>query len=214
MKKVFSIKELALIGILIIVAAYYFVVQGPVASQTEELAQSRADLQSQIDASSVKATEINRMQSELDKIYEKAGGEPQSLAPYSNNKVLLQELNVYMDMAEEFDISFGEESITDNVMRREINISYKTLSKQAAEYIAELIEDSKNAYLITGFTTNSNNDDYSSWNSTLSLVNYEYVSPQQAAELAEKKNTDSKGSSSSDTADTSAILESLANMVN
>ena len=98
MKKVFSIKELALIGILIVVAAYYFVVQGPVASQTAELTRSGAELQSQIDISQVKAAEISRMQSELDKIYERAGGEPQSLASYSNNKVLLQELNVYMDI--------------------------------------------------------------------------------------------------------------------
>ena len=212
MKKVFSIKELALIGILIVVAAYYFVVQGPVASQTAELTRSGAELQSQIDISQVKAAEISRMQSELDKIYERAGGEPQSLASYSNNKVLLQELNVYMDMAEEFDISFGSETITDNVMRREINISYKTLSKEAAEYIAELIEDSRNTYLITGFAANA--DSSSHWSATLSLVNYEYVSPEQTAELTKKKNIDTKGNSSADKTDQSGVLESLAGMVN
>ncbi len=76
MNRIISIRELALLGILIILAAYYFVVQGPVASETLNLANQRADLQSEIDIASAKAMQVNKMQSELDIIYEKAGGDP------------------------------------------------------------------------------------------------------------------------------------------
>lgn len=210
MNRIISIRELALLGLLIILAAYYFVVQGPVASETLNLANQRADLQSEIDIASAKAMQVNKMQSELDIIYEKAGGDPQSLATYSNNKVLLQELNVYMDMADEFDISFGDETITDSVMRREITINYKTQSKEAAEYIAQLIEDSRNTYLITGFNT-SCDEQNTQWSSTLSLVNYEYVTRKQEAELNAGKNPGSSNAKTAD--DQTSVLESLAGEV-
>ena len=45
-------------------------------------------------------------------------------------------------------------------------------------------------------------------------MNYEYVSPEQAAELTKKKNIDTKGNSSADKTDQSGVLESLAGMVN
>ena len=210
MNRIISIRELALLGVLIILAAYYFVVQGPVASETAQLSNQRADLQNEIDIASAKAMKVKNMQSELDKIYENADGEPQSLATYSNNKVLLQELNIYMDMADEFDISFGDETITDSVMRREITINYKTLSREAAEYIAQLIEDSKNTYLITGFSTSCDSNE-TVWSSTLSLVNYEYVTAEQEAMLNAKKKADGAEGGTEETEDQTSILESLAN---
>ena len=66
MNRIISIRELALLGILILLAAYYFVVQGPVASETLNLANQRADLQSEIDIASAKAMQVNKMQSEMD----------------------------------------------------------------------------------------------------------------------------------------------------
>ena len=118
--------------------------------------------------------------------------------------------NVYMDMADEFDISFGDETITDSVMRREITINYKTQSKEAAEYIAQLIEDSRNTYLITGYNT-SCDEQNTQWSSTLSLVNYEYVTKKQEAALNARKNPGSSNAKTAD--DQTSVLESLAGEV-
>lgn len=182
MNRNISIRELALLGVLIILAAYYFVVQGPVAKDTEELTQNRTTLQSQIDEGNIKLAAMQEMQSELDEIYDEADGNPQALADYSNNKVLLNELNTILNMADKFDVSFGAVSFNDNIMRREISISFETQSKDAAEFIAEAIESSPNAYLITGFSS-SCNDSSGVWSSTMSLVNYEFVTDAQAEAL-------------------------------
>ena len=183
MNKIISIRELALLGVLIVLAAYYFVVQGPVAKQTEELQSSRTVLESQISDATEKAIVMNKMQSELDEIQSAAdGGVTHLLSNYSNNKVVLQELNVILNAADEFDASFGDVSFADNIMRREISISYKTQSKEAAESIVSSIESSINTYLITGFTTSGDNNN-GSWSSSLTLVNYEFVTDEQAKQL-------------------------------
>ena len=183
MNKIISIRELALLGVLIVLAAYYFVVQGPVAKQTEELQSSRTVLESQISDATEKAIVMNKMQSELDEIQSAAdGGVTHLLSNYSNNKVVLQELNVILNAADEFDASFGDVSFADNIMRREISISYKTQSKEAAESIVSSIESSINTYLITGFTTSGDNNN-GSWSSSLTLVNYEFVTDEQAEQL-------------------------------
>lgn len=181
MNKTISIRELALLGVLIILAAYYFVVQGPVAKDTDELTQNRITLQSQIDEGNIKLAAMQKMEAELENIYAEAGGSPQALADYSNNKVLLNELNTILNMADKFDVSFGDVSFSDNIMRREIAISFETQSKDAAEFIAEAIESSPNAYLITGFSSSGNTSGV--WTSTMSLVNYEFVTDEQAEAL-------------------------------
>lgn len=181
MNRTISLRELVLLGILIVLAAYYFVVQGPVAKETEELTQRRSELNSQIDSTSIEVEAMNRMQAELDGIYEAAGGNPQSLANYSNNRVLLQELNIIMNMADEFDVSFGDLSFSDNIMRRVIAINFTTQSQEAAEFIVDSIESSTNTYLVTGFNTSRNNNGV--WSSNMTLVNYEYVTDEQAKEL-------------------------------
>ena len=185
MKRIISIRELALLGVLIILAAYYFVVQGPVAKETDNLTQQRSELENQIIEASIKVTAMNKMQEELDNIYEASGGTPHTLSDYSNNKVLLQELNIILNMADKFDVSFGDMSLEDNVMRREIAISYDTQTKDAAEFIVDSIESSRNTYLITSFDTGVNSNGI--WNSSVTLVNYEFVTDKQAEELGLKE---------------------------
>ncbi|MDO4960576.1 MAG: hypothetical protein Q4E57_01785 [Eubacteriales bacterium] len=205
MKKSLGIKELILVAILVVIAAYYFVVQGPISKQSEQYALEKQDLQSRIMISESKDSVVKKMRAELDRIYENAGGNPQALAAYSNNKVLLQELNVILNMADSFQITFGEESYADNIMRREIQISYETQSIDAAELIVNYIENSSNTYLITGFST-SCDQNATKWKSTLDLVNYEYVSPKVEEQLG-LKDKQLKGDDGKSNAE--AVLESL-----
>lgn len=206
MKRIISIRELALLGVLIVLAAYYFVVQGPVARETEELASQKVTLENQIADANVKAASMNKMQSELDAIYAESDGSPQVLSDYSNNRVLLQELNIILNMADEFDVSFGDVSFTDDVMRREITISLTTQTKEAAEFIVNSIESSSNTYLVTGFNTSDNNK--STWTSSISLVNYEFVTDEQAAELGLKDGTQTEDT---DKTATEQLLDDLNN---
>lgn len=206
MKRIISIRELALLGVLIVLAAYYFVVQGPVARETEELASQKVTLENQITDATITVASMNKMQEELDAIYAESGGSPQVLSDYSNNRVLLQELNIILNMADEFDVSFGDVSFTDNVMRREITISLTTQTKEAAEFIVNSIESSSNTYLVTGFNTSDNNK--STWSSSISLVNYEFVTDEQAAELGLKDGTQTEVT---DKTATEQLLDDLNN---
>lgn len=206
MKRIISIRELALLGVLIVLAAYYFVVQGPVARETEELASQKVTLENQITDATITVASMNKMQEELDAIYAESGGSPQVLSDYSNNRVLLQELNIILNMADEFDVSFGDVSFTDNVMRREITISLTTQTKEAAEFIVNSIESSSNTYLVTGFNTSDNNK--STWTSSISLVNYEFVTDEQAAELGLKDGTQTEVT---DKTATEQLLDDLNN---
>lgn len=206
MKRIISIRELALLGVLIVLAAYYFVVQGPVAKETEELASQKVTLENQITDATITVASMNKMQEELDAIYAESGGSPQVLSDYSNNRVLLQELNIILNMADEFDVSFGDVSFTDNVMRREITISLTTQTKEAAEFIVNSIESSSNTYLVTGFNTSDNNK--STWSSSISLVNYEFVTDEQAAELGLKDGTQTE---ETDKSATEQLLDDLNN---
>ncbi len=208
MKRIISIRELALLAVLIVLAAYYFVVQGPVARETEELASQKVTLENQLTDASIKVASMNKMQAELDAIYAESDGSPQVLSDYSNNRVLLQELNIILNMADEFDVSFGDVSFTDNVMRREITISLTTQTKEAAEFIVNSIESSSNTYLVTGFNTSDNNK--STWSSSISLVNYEFVTDEQAAELGLKDgDTEDTGKT-----ETERLAEELNNGIN
>ncbi len=208
MKRIISIRELALLAVLIVLAAYYFVVQGPVARETEELASQKVTLENQLTDASIKVASMNKMQAELDAIYAESDGAPQVLSDYSNNRVLLQELNIILNMADEFDVSFGDVSFTDNVMRREITISLTTQTKEAAEFIVNSIESSSNTYLVTGFNTSDNNK--STWSSSISLVNYEFVTDEQAAELGLKDgDTEDTGKT-----ETERLAEELNNGIN
>ena len=209
MKRIISIRELALLGVLIVLAAYYFVVQGPVAKETEELASQKVTLENQITDATITVASMNKMQEELDAIYAESGGSPQVLSDYSNNRVLLQELNIILNMADEFDVSFGDVSFTDNVMRREITISLTTQTKEAAEFIVNSIESSSNTYLVTGFNTSDNNK--STWSSSISLVNYEFVTDEQAAELGLKDGTQTE---ETDKSATEQLLDDLNNGIN
>lgn len=188
-------------------AAYYFVVQGPVAKQTEELKSSRVVLEDQINAATQQAIVMNKMQAELDSIHADTSGVTHLLSNYSNNKVLLQELNVILNAADEFDASFGDVSFSDNIMRREIGISFTTQSKEAAESIVSAIESSVNTYLITGFTTAQSNNN-GAWSSSLTLVNYEFVTDEQAAKLGL---TDGSKDETEDMSPTEKILYDLTN---
>ncbi len=208
MKRIISIRELALLAVLIVLAAYYFVVQGPVARETEELASQKVTLENQLTDANIKIASMNKMQSELDAIYAESNGSPQVLSDYSNNRMLLQELNIILNMADEFDVSFGDVSFTDNVMRREITISLTTQTKEAAEFIVNSIESSNNTYLVTGFNTSDNNK--STWSSSISLVNYEFVTDEQAAELGLKDgDTEDTGKT-----ETERLAEELNNGIN
>ena len=176
------------------------------AKETEELASQKVTLENQITDATITVASMNKMQEELDAIYAESGGSPQVLSDYSNNRVLLQELNIILNMADEFDVSFGDVSFTDNVMRREITISLTTQTKEAAEFIVNSIESSSNTYLVTGFNTSDNNK--STWSSSISLVNYEFVTDEQAAELGLKDGTQTE---ETDKSATEQLLDDLNN---
>ncbi len=181
MRRVVSVRELVLLGVLIVLAAYYFVVQGPVAAQTAELQMRRAELESSISAANERITDMNKMRAELDDIY-MSQDMSSALSDYSNNSLLLQELNLILNIADKFDVSFGDVHFSDNIMRREIMINFETRTHEAARIIVSMMETSGNTYLVTGFETSSNLGQ-ETWISSVSLVNYEFVTDEQAAEL-------------------------------
>ena len=150
-KKVISARELALIGLLIVLAAYYFVVQGPVKKQTDEYEMQLAQLQSQVEVAQMRVAEKQRMQDEIDAIMEKYNGNPPLTPEYNNINYIIGELNAIFASTPDYSISFGQEAADEsnpNIVRRPISVSFTTDSYKEAISRIKKINASENQYLI------------------------------------------------------------------
>ncbi len=156
-KEIISAKELALLGILIVLVAYYFVVQGPIASQTKEIERSLSKVNSKIAEAQIKADNMTVMQKAIDEVFDEYGGNPPLLPRYNNMNGIIAELNGILADTVDYDVAFGEEATDEtipNIVRRPISISFTAKSYKSAVSTVREINDSSNRYLITDVSIN------------------------------------------------------------
>lgn len=140
---------LILLGLLVIGAAYYFVVQGPIAKQTETCKNNIASLEEQITVLEPKVVQKKQWETELAEIREKAeNGEISFIAEYDNIINIISELNFISASAGSFNIDFSPETISDNIAARNIRITYSVNTYYDALRLLQALHDSRYLYVI------------------------------------------------------------------
>ena len=163
-KEVISLKELILLGILIILVVYYFVFHGPIKEQTEECEGSLVKINSELQISQQKAVEKKKMQKLIDDIFDEYDGHPPMTPEYNNINHIIGELNGILGNTYDYHLSFGEESIdakNNNIIRRPITISFSTHEYDDAVSKIKTINESKNNYLIQNVSVFDSSSDSS-----------------------------------------------------
>jgi len=171
MKKGLPLYDIILIGILVVLLAYYFVVQGPIKRQTEELEQQKANIQEQIAIVQPRIQEMKVWQDELTKINEKYDGNPTSIPDYPNIDPILNELSTFFDNGASYNIEHVSTSINGNVVTRVEVVSFTLGSYEAVKEKIDLINNSMFKYQITDLAISMNNG---SCSCSLTFVAHEY----------------------------------------
>ncbi len=154
-RKILSVRELALLGILIITAVYYFVIQGPVAKQTAAYEEKLAEINIQLEEAQVKMVEKARMEKAIEDIFQKYDENPPITPNYNNVNHIIGELNGILAETYDYNLTFDAESIDsnyENIVRRPIAISFSTSTYDMAIAKLRQINKSPNKYLIQNVT--------------------------------------------------------------
>lgn len=180
-KSVMSLRELILLGILIVLAAYYFVVQGPIAKETEALENARAQVDAELDTEQDRLLMKGAMERELEAVFAAAGGNPEALPDYNNINNVINELHAILDSSRSYNIVFGDDEEDDYVVRREIKINYRVKSYRSAIARLDAIRNSSNAYLLQDVAIteaavrNPNSlDEETEYSVSLTMVSFDY----------------------------------------
>ena len=150
-REILSLKELILLGILIILAVYYFVLHGPVQKQTAEYENRLAEINLKLEIAQQKAAEKIEMQNSIDAVFAKYNGNPPITPEYNNINYIIGELNGILRNTYNYHLSFGEEVVDENnpnIVRRPIAISFSTEKYDEAVSKIKTINESTNKYLI------------------------------------------------------------------
>ena len=150
-RDILSLKELILLGLLIILVAYYFVVQGPIQKQKAEYETELVKINTELQVAQHKAAEMNKMKKSIDAIFAEYDGNPPMTPEYNNINFIIGELNGILGNTYNYHLSFGAEVADENyknIIRRPIVISFSTQKYEDAVAKIKTINESQNKYLI------------------------------------------------------------------
>lgn len=177
MKKSISMRELILLGILVIIAAYYFVVQGPVAEEKTSIDSMQAQIDMELDEAEARLINMRRMEKAVDEVFAEDPDPAQVISEYNNINNILLELNTILDSTIDYTIDFETEEIASEMARRNINIYFAVGSYEAAIEKITAIESSSNRYLIRNMsiTDGAGRASDAGFEVTLNVTSFEYV---------------------------------------
>ena len=139
MKKGFTVREkvlLAILGVLVIGALYYYVFYIPTIEDTEKYKKDNVAIEDQILAVQIQTGKFIQMEKELESI--KNGETTVSPLPmYDNSRMIMNELNDILGLTMEYEVEFGkiEEDQDSNIVRRNVRIFFKTDSYNVVKSI-------------------------------------------------------------------------------
>lgn len=169
-----SYKELLLLGILLLLLAFYAVDRGPLQNKVDELNGQINDIQTQINAVTPYIDQMDRWNKELDKIFADANGSPVSIPDYDNINNLLEELSEIFDPDDSsYVITFGNPSVSDSIASRELSISYTSRNYTSTIEKLEELDESDTRFRIKNIVVNKSTD--GSYNVNVNLVVFEYA---------------------------------------
>ena len=148
--------ELTLLAILIVLilgAAYFYLVDQPVRAGIAAAEAKEAALIPEVDEVNARLAEINNMENELAEM--EANGHGLSYMPsYNASKAELDFLNNVLAQAEDYIISFSDVSREGDQIRRAFSLQYTARDYDEAIAIIKAMEECENRCLVGNFTVN------------------------------------------------------------
>jgi len=177
MKKNIPIIDLLLLGIIVIAAAYFFLIHQPIKNETAALESEITEIQSQLDYTAIRYSKLQTMQNAVDEAF--ADGNVKALAEYDNINEVIREFGKILSSVDSYSISFGDPVFDSHIARRSINLSFVANSYSEARSIISSIEKNDNRFLIQGenvqFSYDEETGESAMCSVSLSIVGFEYV---------------------------------------
>jgi hypothetical protein len=171
MSRPFTFREkllLIIMTILIIAVLYFKFVYLDVSSTIADAPQNMSNAQNGLTFEQTKNQSLKNMQMELSG--DKQEGRQMSLVPdYDNLQKLMSELNGILIKAENYTVSFMPLSQQDNIVRREMQLSFTCGGYKTAEDIVESIRSSRYRNIITSLSMTSKNENINSGNVSVNM---------------------------------------------
>ncbi len=146
MKRRLTGREKALLGILVIlilVSGYYLWFYVPSQDRLASLESQILATQDAIDADIIKISKKQKMEQELEEIFEN-DPDPVSMAAYDNIQNVMLELNTILSQTDDYSLNFdtADTSQADGIVRRRISLQFKCVGYEAAKNVLQELHDS------------------------------------------------------------------------
>lgn len=149
MKKEISLRELILLGILIIIAAYYFLIYGPVTNELSEIETNRSIAETELSMLEAKLGHQRAMEAEIAKVSAESGGNPTPIPDFDNANNIINELHVILGSRDiPYNIKFNKDNPESFVLRRDLDITFTSHNYDEALSILKDLKSSPFRYTI------------------------------------------------------------------
>lgn len=158
----FSGKEkflLAVFVLIIIGAAYFYLVDQPVRSRIANAQARQEELQTELTISSAKVGKLKKMKEELEQAQTSGKMSSTYMPSYNNVKHEITFLNDILSATKDYTVSFANVSRSGDQIRRSVALSYTTTTYEDARAIIAAICESENRVLITNIRMDSKEKD-------------------------------------------------------
>lgn len=158
----FSGKEkflLAVFVLIIIGAAYFYLVDQPVRSRIANAQARQEELQTELTISSAKVDKLKKMKEELEQAQTSGKMSSTYMPSYNNVKYEITFLNDILSATKDYTVSFANVSRSGDQIRRSVALSYTTATYEDARAIIAAICESENRVLITNIRMDSKEKD-------------------------------------------------------
>jgi len=155
MKRTISVRELILLGILVIAAVYYFAVHKPLTAQLNEIQTQQTQVDARLTAASEKVSQMKTMQKALDTVT--SSGTAKALPPYNNLNAVLLELNTILEPTGNYNIRFEDEVFLSDgyTVSRSFTLNFQASSYAAAKSVLQQLKNSSYCYLLEDMNVNN-----------------------------------------------------------
>ena len=144
---------LAFLVVLLVGVVYYMFFYTPLQEEMASIASQSTDCDTQINTSMAKVKKMDEMQAELDEIFSRPADEITEIAPYDNKEVVLNQLYGILARTKEYSLNFTDPDVQDDgTVRRNISMTFKCDSYEAAKNVISDLTDSQWRCLVSNLT--------------------------------------------------------------
>ena len=177
MKKQLTVREkvlMCILAVLLVICAYYYAFYTPVLQKVATYKGEIEFLEEQNKVLDAQVEKMNLMKAELEAITSGEMGEVNEIPAYDNSYNVLNSLSAILEKAVKYQVNFVEINQEENIVRRNINMTYYCSSYENAKSIFEQIHDSEYRTLIKDVNYNHSDSGELPYSVTLTFTYFEY----------------------------------------